>query len=112
MEAIFAAISLDSSFEHARQTIEILYKDKLGDSAALILKDSKSQLQELLQAKQLGVPDYRVIELSGPDHDTIFNVECVIRALDITVYAKGKTKKEASQKAATKALMRIETKKQ
>ncbi len=110
LEAIFAAISLDASFEVAKRVIEELYRVKLSNTDNLILKDSKSLLQEILQAKKVGVPDYRVIELTGPDHDTVFNVECVIHTLDIKVSAKGKTKKEASQLAAEKALQLVKVK--
>lgn len=107
VEAIFAAISFDSSFEQARIVIERLYKDKFKNVEKLLLKDSKSLLQELLQARKLEVPTYTVLESTGPDHASIFKVECEVQALDIKVTAKGKSKKEASQVAAEKILQLI-----
>lgn len=107
LEAIFAAISFDSSFEQARLVIEHLYQDKLVNAQKLILKDNKSVLQEYLQALKINVPNYNVVELSGPDHASTFKVECIIPELDVKVMAKGKSKKEASQLAAEKILQLI-----
>lgn len=107
LEAIFAAISFDTEFEKVRKIIERLYKNKLIDAQNLILMDSKSLLQEYLQANKIGVPIYNVISSTGPDHDSIFSVECKIPELKINVTAKGKTKKEASQLAAELALIKI-----
>lgn len=104
VEAIFAAISFDSGIMDVKQVIGDLYQDKLINACELIFRDSKSILQEYLQARKLGLPSYTVVELSGPDHDTIFKVECSIIGLDVHVLATGKTKKEASQAAALSVL--------
>ncbi|MBI4764233.1 MAG: hypothetical protein HY787_06485 [Deltaproteobacteria bacterium] len=53
------------------------------------------------------VPDYRVFREEGPDHKKIFFVEVNIQGKVISV-GKGKTKKEAQQKAAEKALLQLE----
>lgn len=108
LEAIFAAISFDSSFANARRTIENIYQVKLVNAEKLILKDSKSMLQEYLQAHRINVPDYTVVELTGPDHASIFNVECTIPELNISTLGQGKSKKEASQLAAEKILQIIQ----
>ena len=104
IEAIIAAISLDSSFNEAKLFIERLYIDKFGHAAVLVLKDSKSLLQELLQSRQIEVPKYNVLSATGPEHDRVFNVECAIDALGLKVLGIGKTKKEASQNAASDML--------
>ena len=110
LEAVFAAISLDSDFESARVVVEALYKDKLFNAERLLLKDSKSILQEYLQEKRIKVPEYTVIELSGPDHDSVFRIQCEIPELEIKVVASGKTKKEGSQLAAEEILNLIKEK--
>jgi len=107
LEAIFAAVSLDSSFLNAKKVIEKLYREKLINAEDLVLKDSKSLLQEYLQGHKINVPDYTVVELSGPDHASIFKVECIIPELDIKVLAQGRSKKEASQLVAEKVLSSI-----
>jgi ribonuclease-3 len=100
MEAIFAAISLDSSFQEAKAAIERLYNDRFKNAIGLLQKDNKSLLQEYLQARRIKVPLYNVLESIGPDHDTIFNVECDIPELAVKFNAFGKSKKEASQAVA------------
>ncbi len=104
IEAIIAAISLDSSFNEAKLFIERLYQDKFGQALAFMLKDSKSLLQELLQSRQIEVPRYSLLSATGPEHDSIFSVECAIEALHLNVRGVGKTKKEASQNAASDML--------
>ena len=104
IEAIIAAISFDSSFEDAKIFIERLYRIKFVQAEQLILKDSKSLLQELLQALHIEVPKYIVVLSTGPEHDSIFSVECYIEALKLKVCGTGKSKKEASQDAASAML--------
>ena len=104
LEAIFAAISFDTDISNSVAVIGKLYQNKLINADSLINKDSKSILQEYLQLHKIDVPFYNVVELVGPDHNTIFKVECCIDKLKIKVVAEGKTKKEASQKSAYLAL--------
>ena len=112
IEAIIAAISIDSSFNEARLFIERLYIDRFGQASLLMLKDSKSVLQELLQSRQIKVPKYIVLSATGPEHDSVFSVECAIEVLGLRVLGVGKTKKEASQNAAGDMLILLkETKK-
>lgn len=110
LEAIFAAISIDSDVQQSITVIRHVFGNKLKYAYKLISKDSKSILQEYLQARQIDTPLYTVVDAVGPDHDSIFNVECFIPKLDIKVYACGKSKKEASQVAAEKALLFIKSK--
>lgn len=107
LEAIFAAISLDSSVLESLATIEKLFNKKFTNAEDLINKDSKSILQEFLQANRISTPLYNIISSSGPDHESIFCVECYIAELNVKVIAYGKSKKEASQIAAEKALQLI-----
>lgn len=109
LEAIFAAISIDSSLADAETVILFLYQKRFDNLESLIKKDSKSLLQEYLQGRKLPVPNYIVKEITGPDHDSIFNVECVIPELSIKMEAKGKSKKEASQIVAQMVLTFIKT---
>lgn len=110
LEAIFAAVSFDASIGEAQQVILDLYQVKLMHAVDLIAKDSKSILQEYLQARKIDLPEYSIVEIFGPDHDTIFKVECRIEELGVDIVAQGKTKKEASQAAAFKVLSIIKRK--
>ena len=65
------------------------------------LKDSKSRLQELLQAKRLRLPVYEVIEVSGQAHDQQFVVSCTVEQLQLSGQGEGKSRKIAEQNAAS-----------
>ena len=104
LEAIFAAVSFDSSILDAERVIGYLYQDKLVNADTLIVNDSKSLLQEYLQSHKMSLPVYTIASLTGPDHNSVFKVECNIADLNINVTASGRTKKEASQAAALCAL--------
>lgn len=111
LEAIFAAISFDSNFSKVKNIIERLYVRRLENAEILINRDSKSLLQEYLQSIRAKTPKYNLVNITGPDHNSIFHIECAVPELDIKVHATGKSKKEASQIAAESVLKRIKHKK-
>ncbi len=107
LEAIIAAISLDSSFDVAKKIIENLYSSQLNNVNSLILGDGKSMLQEYLQAQRMDMPIYSVLAVNGPDHESVFTVEGKLNELELRVVANGKSKKEATQIVATQLLQLI-----
>ncbi len=108
MEALIGAIYLDSNLENCRGIVLNLYApllDKLTlDSIAL---DSKTRLQEYLQANKKPLPSYEVVTEEGDAHAKLFTIECRIEGLDEPVTAQGKTKRGAEQAAAKTALEMI-----
>ena len=106
LEAIFAAVYLDSSFAACRDLILRLYRDWLsGLASASELKDPKTRLQEYLQARQQPLPIYNVLEIRGEPHTQSFVVECVAAAARTT--ALGSSRRKAEQEAARQALEQI-----
>ncbi|PIR61104.1 MAG: hypothetical protein COU68_01115 [Candidatus Pacebacteria bacterium CG10_big_fil_rev_8_21_14_0_10_45_6] len=71
-------------------------------------KDAKSELQEMVQANDLAAPTYRVVEERGPDHDKEFTVAVRIDG-KATATGIGKSKQQAQQDAAEKALKAYKT---
>ena len=67
------------------------------------LKDSKSLLQELVQAKGLTTPVYQIAKEIGPDHDKTFEIAVIVDNKQAAT-GIGKSKQEAEQQAAQKAL--------
>ncbi|MCC2624997.1 MAG: ribonuclease [Burkholderiales bacterium] len=108
VEALIAAVALDSSDIMAAKVIEQLFDEYLDNAEQLISKDFKSILQECLQSRKLGLPIYQLHGTDGPDHCMVFHMDCIIPALKIKVTAQGRNKKEASQVAAQRALAEIE----
>lgn len=67
------------------------------------LKDAKSLLQEKVQSKGFSSPVYKTTKELGPDHDKTFEVVVVVNDKEITS-GSGKSKQEAEQNAAKKAV--------
>ena len=103
VEAIIAAMYLDSGMEQARSFIlkRILRDVEFGDSHRSA--DYKTRLQELVQRRSNQVITYRLKGESGPDHDKTFIFEVLINGV-VSGEGSGKTKKEAEQMAACEAL--------
>jgi len=101
-EALIGAVYLQHGSETARQVVHRLFDPLLVEAplrgAGL---DWKTSLQELTAATELGVPDYRVAD-HGPDHLKEFTATVVIAGTD-RGSGRGRTKKEAEQRAAETA---------
>jgi ribonuclease-3 len=110
LEAVIAAIYLDSGLDAARTFI---VSHILGSPAEVVdshesqLNDSKSALQEFAQARKMPNPRYIVLRETGPDHRKRFTVEVRV-GRDFTAVGEGASKKSASQVAAS-AVLRILT---
>jgi len=103
LEALIAAIYLDSGFIGVKNILEILLTPLLQDSVLLSQSfDYKTALQELCQKKYKTAPVYEIIDSSGPDHDKIFEVQ-VTFGNNMPQTGCGKSKKEAQKQAAQKA---------
>ncbi len=103
VEAVIAAIYLDSGMDQARRFIHArVLRDVTFDDSHRSA-DYKTRLQELVQRKSSQAISYNLVEETGPDHDKTFTFEVLING-KISGRGSGKTKKEAEQMAAAKAL--------
>lgn len=104
-EAVIAAIFLDGGIEPAASFIErmVLSPEAVKAHHA---SDYKTELQELVQRKPDRVLKYHEAGESGPDHDKVFLSEVSLDGVIIGC-GSGRTKKEAEQAAACKALERL-----
>jgi len=108
LEAIFAAIYLDSDFLSCQTVILSLYDKHLKDSQIIEnLKDSKTQLQEYLQSKKITLPEYKLTHIEGEMHDQIFHITCTVPGLNIITDGRGETRRKAEQDAARKLFKQI-----
>ena len=104
VEAVIAAIFLDSNLSQAKRFIIENLKDAVEVASKNVgMKDYKTVLQEKLQVNGEVRIQYEVIAEDGPDHDKTFVVEvtCDGKALAI---GRGKNKKNAEMEAAKSAL--------
>jgi ribonuclease-3 len=105
VEALIGALYLDSGLPVVEDFIKEIILDKLDDALKKPLKDAKSMLQELAQSKGYPAPTYNVIKEDGPDHAKNFVIEVYINGKP-EAKGTGKSKSEAEQSAAHKALKR------
>jgi 3-oxoacyl-[acyl-carrier-protein] synthase II len=107
LEALIASVYLDGGIEKAQDFILSILEDKIYELDRDELKrDYKTALQEYWQAGSRKPPAYTVIAETGPDHDKRFEIEVKLAG---EPYGRGigRSKKEAEQKAAEKALETI-----
>lgn len=108
-EALIGAIYLDSGIEKIFSFIEKCFGDLLDQAVDIGLgQDFKSKLQELTQARFHSVPVYEIEKVSGPDHQRIFQVIINFNG-QVLQRGIGRSKKEAEQDAARKALFILDT---
>lgn len=108
VEAVIAALYLDSGPERCRQLVEQWFGTRLQIASAKPLgKDPKTRLQEWLQSKQQALPVYSLLQSTGSDHEREFDVMCVLEALNIRTQGTGSSVKSAEAEAARQALIQL-----
>jgi ribonuclease-3 len=108
-EAIVAAVYLDGGLAPARNLLKraLFEHALLEDGERMADSDRKSALQEFLQGRGQQPAEYRLAGESGPDHQKIFQVEVWVGG-ECLANGFGSTKKEAEQRAASRALSGLE----
>lgn len=108
LEAVFAAVYLDGGIDAARAVISRALAPRIDEVVTRGVRDFKTTLQELLQARHRITPRYEVVATHGPDHDRTYEVE--LRADNVvSARGSGRSKKEAEQAAARLALESLES---
>ena len=106
VESIIAAIYLDAGLEAAKAFLE-RYWSLNGSAILRHAKDPKSCLQEWSLKRGLGLPKYRQVSKSGPDHAPQMTYEVKIEGYDATSGTAG-SRKIAEQIAATTLLKQLQ----
>ncbi|MGC9975772.1 MAG: ribonuclease III [Syntrophales bacterium] len=103
-EAVAAAIYLDCGFEKTYKFLENFFEPLVEQGIkSVVYRDYKTALQEICQNRFKETPRYMLINEAGPDHDKVFEVSLTVASM-ITTTGVGKSKKEAEQRAAYRAL--------
>jgi len=104
LEAVIGAIYLEAGYEAARDfVIREIIPELPRIREEKLYRDPKSRFQEEAQDKVGITPTYEVLREWGPDHDKHFIVGVFLEK-DLVAEGEGKSKQEAQQKAAEKAL--------
>jgi len=105
VEAIIAAVFMDADMESARALVRRILREEIAEiSPEAQPKDSKTRLQEYLQAQGKSLPVYQVVSVEGSAHEQQFVVECRVSNLGITEQGEGASRRKAEQQAAYKVL--------
>ncbi len=108
LEAVFGAILVDGGYEAARRAVETLFAPRLerADPGA-VLKDAKTRLQELMQARRSRLPEYRVVSEKLAPRNNLFEVECLLPDSGLKASGTGSSRQRAEQAAAAALLEQL-----
>jgi len=108
VEAIIGVIYLDGGMLPCRQFVTRIFADRLAlCEPHKILKDPKTRLQEFLQQQSQKLPEYTILDISGPPHKQSFKVQCLIAEGKQVFCGRGASRRKAEQDSAEKALRAI-----
>ena len=111
LEAFLGAFYLDQGLTTTKKFIHLHFEPLLQKLIRLgEFKDSKSLLQEKIQAQVKESPVYRSLKEKGPDHNKTFLVG-IYSQKKLLATGLGKSKQEAEEKAAAAAFEKINKKK-
>lgn len=106
MEALLAAIYLDSDISQVRKIVQKLWF-KYIENVDFSVIDPKSFLQEWAHQKNHVTPSYEVVNREGPVHAPVFTVQVAVN--QHKEMASGKSIKEAEKEAARRLLNRLKS---
>lgn len=104
LEALVAAVYLDGGVPAAKRVVTRLFAQSLVAAAANSgQRDYKTELQELVQSRFAGPPQYLQRSAEGPDHSRSYTFEVLVNGT-VAGVGSGGSKKTAQQAAAQEAL--------
>lgn len=103
-EAFIGALYLDQGLPAVKKFLEDSLIPQIEEYVKKrTFKDPKSLLQEFVQSQKKSSPSYKVLLEEGPPHARTFTVGVYVKN-DLLGEGKGKSKQEAEEEAAKKAL--------
>jgi ribonuclease III len=108
VEALIAASYLDGGIDTARQACFALLREVQAKFDESPVRDTKSELQELVQARGLEAPQYQVLGSGGPSHEPWFQVAVTVGG-QVLGEGRGRSKRHAEREAAHAVLLAPDT---
>ena len=102
LEALIGAIYIDGGFANAKEFIQKFVLNDMENKK--LFYDSKTILQELVQANFTDAVSYHLLAEEGPDHDKLFLTAVYIGEKKYG-QGRGRTKKSAEQEAAYQTIL-------
>ncbi|MGH8597985.1 MAG: ribonuclease III [Gammaproteobacteria bacterium] len=108
LEALVGAIFLDAGIAACKIEVLHWFESRLTAlNPAVMEKDPKTLLQEYQQSRQAPLPSYHMIAMDGPPHSQSFTIACEVAGLIQPVQAVGRSRRQAEQEAARRALIEL-----
>ena len=104
LESLIGAIYLDGGFANAKEFIHCFILNDIEHKQ--LFYDSKTILQEMVQASSQEHLEYEVLRADGPDHNKTFEVRAMLGAEEIG-RGTGRTKKAAEAVAAYRGILKL-----
>lgn len=110
IEALLGAIFLDADFGSCRDAVARWLGERIAACGTSVetWMDPRSELQERMQATERRTPRYRVVAQDGPPHEPVFRVEVSVTDGITMGQGEGRSKREASRRAARDALGKLD----
>lgn len=105
MEALIGASFVTQGFDATAQVVRRLWADMVAGQAGKA-KHPKSALQEWAAGNKRKMPEYRLVERSGPDHNARFTVAVAIKGVG-EAEATGSSMRDAETAAAAAFMKRF-----
>lgn len=106
LEAIFAAIFFDSDMDNVKKVILNLFHSRLElVNLKNSIRDPKTELQELLQAHKINLPQYELVSIEGDEHEQIFHIKCSVMHAALMVCTSNGTSRRKAEQAAAKLMI-------
>jgi len=105
-EALLGGVYQDGGYAAARRMVERYFSADIKEKT-LGQQDYKTRLQEISQMLFHAPPTYRLVSESGPDHEKHFVTEIAVGG-KVLGKGEGRSKKQAEQEAARKALNELQ----
>ena len=103
LEAALAAVYLQHGFDAVAEAVVAAFEPRI-QYALHNQVDHKTELQERFARSGKSVA-YQVLQVEGPPHDRVFTAAALLEGEEVGV-GRGRSKKDAEQKAAKEALDR------
>lgn len=104
LEAVIASVYLEKGMNAASKFVLSIFTNRLEElPTENALKDPKSRLQEVLQARNIDIPHYKLLGISGDAHRQIFTAECTIVSMNIITKGVAGSRRKAEQLSAQNA---------
>ena len=106
-EAVIGAVYLDAGYEKASE-IAVSLLDEIIKKAldGKLTYDYKTTLQEYVHANNITKFEYKLLEITGPEHAQVFTSQVLLDDKVLGI-GKGHNKKESEQQSALRALEKL-----